>query len=289
MHAPQNLGMGREARSGLALIGLLACWSVQAAPVGMVTDMEGRAMITVAGRSTDVRILTDIEQGAQVQLTANSNMVVLYLADGSEYRMQGPSSVLFRADRPEVISGTALVRQAAPTGAGPRVKPGGLGQGAIVMRSLGSVRIRLLSASSTLVLDPQPLLQWVAPEPGLRYRIDIADDTGLSLHQARVDGTTFSVPAGLLTREGKAYTWEVTAPAPDGRRYSGRGEFGLAPAPLRAQVAAVRAQADSAVSSQVAFALWLEQQELRDEARKLWRDLARLRPDETELRAMAER
>lgn len=267
----------------------LAPLSANAAPVALITDVQGRATLVTAARSADATILADIEAGTQLQLQANSKLVVLYLADGSEYLLQGPAQVVFRAERPEVTSGAPAVRRAAPTGAGTRINPAGLGQGAIVMRSLGSLRIRLLNASGTLLLDAQPELRWAAPEAGLRYSIDIADDTGRSLHQAQVDGSSFTVPASLQLRAGVAYGWEVSARASDGRRYSGRGEFGIAGAPLRAQAEAVHGQAGGAVSDQVALALWLEQQELRDEARKLWRALAIQRSQEPQIRAMAER
>lgn len=77
--------------------------------------------------------------------------------------------------------------------------------------------------------------------------------------------------------------------APDGRKYIGRGEFGVASVPLRAQVTAAKGHTDASISSQVALALWLERQELRDEARKVWRELARQRPEQAQLKTMAER
>ncbi|MEO6625045.1 MAG: hypothetical protein ABIN37_09475 [Burkholderiaceae bacterium] len=267
----------------------LAPRSALAAPVALITDVQGSATLTVSGRSADAGILADIEPGTQLQLPANSTLVVLYLADGSEYLLQGPAQVVFRADRPEVTSGAPAIRRAAVAGGGTRLRPGGLGQGAIVMRSLVNLRVRLLSASNTLLLETQPELRWMAPEPGLRYSISVSDDTGRSLYQGEVDGTSFALPASLQLRDGVAYGWQVSARSPDGRVYTGRGEFGLANAQLRAQAEAARGEVGSAVSSQVAMALWLEQQELRDEARKLWRALAVQRPQEQHIRAMAER
>lgn len=260
-----------------------------AAPVAIVTDVQGRAALIAAGRSANAGILADIEPGTQLQLQADSHVVVLYLADGSEYLLQGPAQVTFRADRPEISTGAPAVRRAAPAGLGPKLRSDGLQQGAIVLRSLGSLPIRLLSANSTLLLEARPELRWAAPESGLRYRVDIGDDNGRSLYQADVDGNSFIVPANLALREGASYAWHVSARGPDGRSYAGRGSFTVAGAALRAQVDAARRETGSAMSSQVAFALWLEQQELRDEARKLWQMLAAQRPLEPHLREMAER
>jgi hypothetical protein len=274
-----------------SLCGGLLLWPLlaQASGVAVVTDLQGRSTITTAGRSADAGILSDIQAGSQAQLPANASLVVLYLADGSEYQIKGPAQVVFRADRPEVSQGAPAVRRPAPAAGNLRIKTTGVSQGAIVMRSLGSTRILLLAGNGTLVLDAQPELGWMPPAPDLRYSLDIADDTGRSLLTAEVAATSLQVPAGLGLREGSTYTWEVSARGPDGRKYSGRGEFGVATAPLRSQVTTARGQADAAMSSQVALALWLEQQELRDEARRVWRELARQRPDEARLRAMAER
>lgn len=270
---------------GLTLVPLLS----QATAMAVVTDFQGRSTITTAGRSVDAAILSDIQPGAQAQLAANASLVVLYLADGSEYQIKGPAQVLFRADRPEVSQGAPAVRRPAPAAGSLRIKAAAVGQGAIVMRSLGSTRIRLVSGNGTLVLDAQPELSWVAPAPDLRYSLDVADDMGRSLLTAEVAATAFQLPAALGLRDGSTYTWEVSGRGPDGRKYSGRGEFGVATAPLRLQVSAAKGLADAVMSSQVALALWLEQQELRDEARKVWRELARQRPNEAQLKAMAER
>jgi hypothetical protein len=276
-------------RATLALgLWLLACSAV-ASGIAVVTDLQGRTTLSNAGRSADAAILSDLQAGSQAQVAANASLVVLYLADGSEYQIKGPAQVVFRTDRPEVGSGAPAVRRPAPANGSLRIRPTEVGQGAIVMRSLGSTRIRLLAGNGTLVLDAQPELRWAPPAPDLRYTLDIADDSGRTLQTAEVSGSTFKVPAGLALREGSTYTWEVSARGADGRKYSARGEFGLATAALRAQVLAARSQAVAEVSSQVALALWLEQQELRDDARQLWRDLAQQRPDEAQLRAMAER
>ena len=270
------------------LLTLAPAWA-QGSAVAMVTDLQGRASLSSGGRNAEAAMLANIDAGAQAQVAAGATLVVLYLADGSEYQFKGPAQVQFRADRPEVLSGAPAVRRGAPAGTSLRLKPAGVSQGAIVMRSLGNVRIRLTSGNGTLVLDTQPELAWAPPQPDLRYSLDIADDGGRTVHKAEVEGTSLRVPASAGLREGASYTWEVSARAPDGRRFSARGEFGVAPASLREQVAAARAQADASVSSQVALALWLDQQELRDDGRRIWRELARQRPEEAGLKALAER
>lgn len=56
---------------------------------------------------------------------------------------------------------------------------------------------------------------------------------------------------------------------------------------LRARVDAARPAANAPVSVRVAFAAWLEQMQLRDEARSYWKALAAERPGSAELKALA--
>ena len=275
-----------------AVFMLCMAWTGMAhgAPVAMVTDLQGKAVISTGGRMAEATMLSDIDVGAQAQLQANTTMVVLYLGDGSEYLLKGPATVVFGAAQPEDINGAPVLKRTAPPGGSLRIKPTGMGQGALVMRSsLGTPRIRLLSANGTRVLDTQPELRWQEPQPGLRYSVEIADETGRSLYEAQAEGPSFTLPASLQLKDGMAYTWDVAARLPDGRKYASKGEFSIASAELRAQTAAARALAQESVSSMVTFAIWLEQMELRDEARKAWRALAAQRPDDPQIRAMAQR
>lgn len=56
---------------------------------------------------------------------------------------------------------------------------------------------------------------------------------------------------------------------------------------LRARMEALRPAAGAPVSERVAFAAWLEQMQLKDEARRYWKALAAERPDSAQLKALA--
>ena len=274
------------------MLALVFCLPAQVGATGIaiVTDLQGKASLTYQGRTTDATIASVIEAGTQLQLAANASMVVLYFEPGAEFALRGPAQVTFRSNQPESTSGAAAQRRNPAAGPPIRIKPVGVGQGAFVMRSVSTVaRIRLLSASGTRVLETQPEFRWQEPQGALRYQVEIADDTGRLLHDAVVDGAALSLPAGLQLREGMSYSWAVSTRLPDGRKYSSTGEFSVANADLRSQAAALRLAVDASVSSRVAYALWLDQAELRDEARKLWRVLAAERPEDEQLKALAAR
>lgn len=268
-----------------ALMLAVAALPALAQGVAMVTDVSGR----VSGPG-NITILSEIPADARLQLDAGSRLVAIYLKSGDEYTFTGPAQVQFRATEPQVLQGAKPQKKGSPLGKGGNVtiKPVGVAQAAYVMRSgRTTARIKLLSLSGTKTLESAPEFRWQAVEPGVKYRVELTDDTGHSLFESEVDGTSLRLPASVALREGAHYTWEVSTRIPDNRRYVSAGDFSLAPADLRAQAEALRPAEGSPVSQRVAYATWLEQVELRDEARRYWRELAAERPENAKLKAMA--
>ncbi len=259
----------------------------------MVTDLQGKATVTTDGRPRPVTILSDLESGAQVQLEAGATLVVLYLEAGEEFVFKGPAHIAFTPGQPEVVTGAKAERRSlalGKSGKDIRIKPVGMALGAIVMRAgPSSTRIRLLNLHGTRTLDAQPEFRWQQLQPGLEYQFTIADDTGHTVHEAHLDATSLRLPSGVTLKEGVPYRWEVSASLPDSRKCSGSGDFSVASSDLRVQADALRPAASASLSTRIAFAAWLEQMELRDEAQTYWKAAAAERPDDTRLQALAAR
>lgn len=278
---------------GTLATGLLSgAMQAAAAAVAMVTDLQGKAAQTGEGRTRELSILADLEAGANVQLQTGGMLVVLYLESGSEFVFKGPASIVFGAAQPEVTSGAKAEKRAPALGKGGRdirIKPVGLVQGAMVMRSLrAGPRVPLLAPRGLYVMDASPEFRWQAPQAGLSYAFELNDDAGATVHQMQTAETATTLPANVKLREGIQYSWEVSARLPDGGRVSNIGKFSLASPELRAQVAAVRPEPGAPFSSRVLYAAWLDQMNLKDEARKYWQAAVSERPDEPRLKSMAE-
>jgi hypothetical protein len=262
------------------------------AGVAMVTDLQGKATITADGRPRDLTILAEVDAGAQVQLAAGATLVALYLDAGDEYVFKGPAAIVFKSAQPDVTSGAKPEKRGSSLGKGGnaiRIKPVGVAQGAMVMRGFRTgARIQLLNLHKTRTLETQPEFRWQALQSGVKYQIEITDDTGRTVQEAQVDAASFKLPAGVPLKEGVPYTWEVSARLPDGRKYSSSADFAVAPADLRAQAEALRPAVAAPLSTRVAYAAWLDQMELKDEARKYWKAAAAERPDDPRLKALAE-
>ena len=273
-----------------ALVGLPA--AVYGAGVAMVTDLQGKATTSVDGRGRDITILAEIDAGAQVQLAPGATLVALYLDAGDEYVFKGPASIVFKSASPDVTSGAKPEKRGASLGKGGnaiRIKPVGVAQGAMVMRSFNTgARIKLLNLYKTRTLETQPEFRWQGLQPGVKYQIEIIDDTGRTVQEAQVESATYRLPVGVALKEGVPYTWEVSARLTDGRKYSSSADFALAPADVRAQADTLRPASSAPLSARVAYAAWLDQMELKDEARKYWKAASAERPDDPRLKTLAE-
>ena len=272
-------------------VGVLSM-AAHAAGVAMVTDLQGKATLSSDGRTRDLTILAELEAGAKVQLGAGAALVVLYLDVGDEYAFKGPSTIEFKPGAPDVQGGAKPEKRALSLGKGGkevRIKPVGVTQGAMVMRSVRPVaRIQLLTLNRTRTLEGSPEFRWSALQAGLTYGFELNDETGRTVYEAKVEATSLRLPATVQIKEGVPYTWEITARLPDGRKYSSSAEFAVAAAVLRAQAESLRPPASAPLSTRVAYAAWLDGTELKDEARKYWKEAAVERPDDARLKALAE-
>ena len=282
--------VGLIVRAVLFLCALGAPAASLAAPVAMVSDVQGKATLVAGSARTPLAMLAEIEPNAQIEVEAGARVVALYLDGSGEYVVSGPALIAFGAQQPTAVKGAAPQKRAVLGGkAGDvRLKSAGAVQGALVMRSAAPKgRIRLANPAGARTLESSPEFRWQFDASNATYRFELLDETGNVIHETDVASTSVKLPAGVMLRENARYTWTVSTRASDGRRYSSTGELSVAPAKLRQQVTALKPQESAAVSDRVAYAAWLEQLELKDEARRVWRSLAVERPQDSRLEALA--
>ena len=277
---------------GLLLVAIAASgWATAASaqPVAIVTDTKGGAVVESDPRKPGLAITMAIDPASRVQLGADGRLVVLYLKSGDEFIMTGPALVEFNVDGPRALKGSAPVKRTsalARAGGEVRIKPAGVAQAAMVMRSIRpAARIRVLTLTGTKTLEESPVFRWESVQPGISYQFALSDDTGRVLFETATSATEVRLPASILLRETTRYSWSVSAQLDDGRRYASNSDFSIVMPGVRAQVEAARPAANAAFSERVAYALWLDQLELADEARKYWMALAVERPEDPGLQA----
>lgn len=261
------------------------------AALAMITDLQGEAASKDNGPPRALRILAELEAGTVVRLGPGATLVALYLETGDEFVLKGPATIIFAPDSPEVQEGAKPQRRTlalGKDGRAIRIRPVGVAQGGMVMRSVRpDVGVAALEPRRTTTMDLRPVFRWSGPLPDLAYRFELRDDAGTTLRDAEVRGTSIALPAGEPLRPGATYVWRVSTTTPDGRKHSDSAEFAIAPAELRAEAEALRPSHSAPLSSRIAYAAWLDQMDLRDEARKYWREASQQRPDDPVLRRLA--
>ena len=275
--------------AAFAFLAGLAC-PAGAAPVAVVTDLQGRSVLQGTGAARPLAMLTEIEGDAQVQLDDKARLVVLYFATGEEFALRGAALVQFKAAAPQALSGNPPEKRAAGSKGGPglRIKPGGVTQAAVRMRTaVEGPKLKLLRLSDTVTLETRPKFRWTKLEPGLEYRFELTDDTGRILYEAKATGRSLKLPESVQLKPNALYTWELSTRLSNGTRYNSAGDFTLATPELHEQVERMRPAQQATVSELVAFALWLEQVDLKDEARKYWGMARAQRPDDSRLKALS--
>jgi hypothetical protein len=258
--------------------------------IAIITDLTGNASIQGAAAKRDITILSTIDAGMRLSLDGGARMVALYTASGDEYAFAGPALIEFRDSAPEALSGTQPRKRisAVAKGADIRIRTSSTMQAGYVMRAPhDTTHIKLLSPAGSKTLEVSPEFRWQDVQPGVKYQFVLTDETGKSLYEVEVEGAVLKLPASVQLREGAGYTWQVSVRLADGHRYVSVEDFSIATAELRERVEALRPATDAPVSERVAYAAWLEQEELKDEARKYWRALAAERPEDARLRALA--
>ncbi len=255
----------------------------------MITDLTGK--VSAMGGAMNVTILAEIEADVRLTLAAGSRLVMIQLRSGDEYSVAGPAQVQFGHDGLLGLSGVKPVKAASPLakrGRDIRIMPGAVTQAGHIMRSGGTGnRIDLLTLTGTKTLETAPEFRWQSPTPESIHHFELTDDAGKTLVEREVEGAKLKL-SEIRLRDGAAYTWEVSAKHQSGRVLRGVGDFRVVTADLRERVLSLQPVPGAPVSARVAFATWLAQEGLRDEARKYWRMLATERPGDVRLKALAQ-
>ena len=260
----------------------LACGPAIAKQVAVVTDVQGAAALAGAP-AAPVAMLQQLDAGQKLRLSAGARVALLYYADGAQYELRGPGDVSLDAQRPQASQGATVQARAAAGPATVRLAPGGLVQGAVVMRNLG-LRV---AAPDPQVLSTRPDLAWTDSRTGTVYDVAVIDASGARVFETTTPERGAKVPDARPLAPGQSYALQVTARIGKEVVQVARAEFRIAPATLQAQAKALAPAQDAAVADRVAYALWLEQNDLRDEARRWWAAVAQSRPEQGSIKERA--
>lgn len=254
--------------------------------VAMAVDRTGEVDIAVGARTARLNVLDYLPPDTEMRLTAGASATLVYLATSQEWLFSGPGRYKLQAGQPVVLQGASPKARGIPapsTQAMAKLEPAQrerMGLGAIVMRSIGPLRI--VSPNNVDVLNQRPTLLWLVTDKR-EVRVTVFGDASATtpLAQTTTSATQWTPPANLPPGD---YTWraEIASDTPGVGR-TGRFRIIEGTDPRRSRIAALPAE----FSQRVAYAVTLESEDLPHDALLLWRALAAERPDEESLQQWA--
>ncbi len=266
------------------------CSPAAAQNVAMITDLLGTCTATVHNETATCDILASFETGAIIDTQQGTSLSLVYFESGGEYRFKGNARIEVAAHKPVVnsgepseVKGLTLVRKLKrPTAQ--------LKQTAFVMRSgvKRKKRLQLVSPTNTVVLNPQPTFKWSSIDTDAQYRFSLTDESGQVILESLTETSSITLPSSIRLASGEWYSWEVEARLTTGAVYSSIADFRPATDRERGKIEQSRPGKTARFSEQLTFAMYLDQLGFKDEARKLWRELASLRPRAKTLARTAE-
>lgn len=276
--------MKLQAILGLWLTGLLAASFVLAEPVAMVTDVSGVVSTLEKGKVRKVVLLSYLEPDMTLQLDANAHLTVTFFSKPVEYRFSGPAKLTVEQDRIRSADGKAETHTVSlqKTSAAKKftvAQRESVTQAAFEMRA-GRPGLRLDDPVDTSLIDGDALgFSWDGPRPKGGYQLSIYDSHTQLVHQASLTSNSWISPAGLL-KAGNTYEWEIKAALEGGEVLTSRGNFSVADSATAKAIQAQSPQAGSSFSDRVLYAVFLEEKGFKYDARHLWKELAKERPDD---------
>jgi hypothetical protein len=255
----------------------------------LVTDVAGKAEIEGKGL---VATLAEIPDGARLALAPNAQLVAVDLISGREYTLKGNTRYLITADGPKTSDGKPVDAKPLPAKNLPEVKvaTGKVAQATLVMRSIRKFNVPVLHAPArTTVVTPHPTFQWGNVEGASSYRLILKGQEGTTPWETTVTTNEFTAGPDRALSPGTGYTWRIEAIGADGRTISdAAASFTVAPAEVIKRLDDLKPAADAPFGRRVLYASQLREAGAIADAQALWKALARERPEDEVLKALAE-
>lgn len=271
--------------SGLCLAGLLSAGVAFAEPVAMVTDVGGGASTLEKGKARKIELLSYLEPGMVLQLDAKAHLTATFFSKPVEYRFTGPAKLTVGQDKISAGDGKAESHTVSlqKTSAAKKftvAQRESVTQAAFEMRDGGRPGLRLDDPVDTSLISGDAVsFNWDGPRPKGGYQVSLYDSHNKLLHQASSTANSW-VPAAGLLKAGDAYEWEIRAVLESGEVLTARGNFNMADNATAKTIQAQTPQAGSSFSERVLYAVFLEEKGFKYDARQLWKELAKERPDD---------
>ena len=256
--------------------------------VAMITDVKGG--VHLPGKTQNLAILSYLSPGDEIILDAGAQLVVTYFSQSTEFGFKGPAQVVIQAQGAKALKGSAETRRldSEKSGAGAKfVQSGKLTFATVEMRALPLVKPTLQSPVNTRISTLTPVFRWKELEDVEKYSMTLMEESGKTIQQVNLATSSWPMQANTALQYGASYRWKVEAVLKSGDMLNSQGGFSVADQATISRIAAQQPPANASFSDQVAYALFLEAEDFRDDARRIWQELAKQRPEDPNLKRRA--
>ncbi|MDD4928556.1 MAG: hypothetical protein PHP85_04685 [Gallionella sp.] len=275
--------------SGLLLL-VFSVITYAAEPVAMVTDVTGTAHLASQKTPAPLAVLTYLPPGEEIILDAGAHVVVTYFDESSEFSFKGPARIEIQQKIARVVKGVpASVRKLdkeKSAGAAKFARSGKLVFAAVEMRAI-AFKPTLLSPVNTKISTLTPMFSWKSANEAENYQLVLNDDAGQQVSQVTVTSSSWMLPPEISLRPNVNYQWSLIETLKTGEKLTVKGNFSLADEQTTARVFAKRPATEADFSEKLTYAIFLESEGFRDDAKVIWRELAQQRPDDRNLKFRA--
>jgi len=245
-----------------------------ATPIAMVMDVKGN----VLANNKQVVLLTELELGTTLTITAESSLTLVYLNTGQEYIVAGAKNAVVKEDYLQIEGKKQQGEQLLASAQG--LALGNYSQAAVIMRSGNTQQnsLTLYSPNSTGVLKTHPLLSWKYMGKGFQYRVEVMSESGDSLFTINTDKNSTAIPQNISLPREELLSWEVEA-IKGITSHINMADFFIASIKDSQQINEVLKKKNKSFSQRLLLAWMLENKGFSSEALKYWKLLATERPD----------
>lgn len=270
----------------LLLVTLFPLITHAAEPVAMITDLKGN--VYLAGKTKPLSILSYLPPGEEIMLEAGAHLVVTYFALSTEYSFNGPAHIVIQEKEAKALKGSSEIHRLNAEKSGVAVKfvqSGKLTVATVEMRSIMLLKPTLLSPVNSKVSSLTPVFTWKKLDNVEKYLLTLIDEQGAAIKQAELNTNSWTPDTPL--QYGASYRWKVEVLLTSGDKLNAQGGFSVADKESIDRVNAQKPPANASFSDNVTFAIFLEAEGFSDDARNIWKELSRQRPDDLNLKRRA--
>jgi hypothetical protein len=252
----------------------------------LVTESNGKPKVN----GKVVITLAEIADGSQLEIPAGSHMVAVDLASGREFALSA-GKYQVGANGPVKAGGAPVLAQALPAQNLPNVKlaAGHISQATMVMRSLdiGGVPM-LVYPVHTAVASATPQLRWKGVDGADSYHLKLASPDGTVLFETNTKDTAYQVSDDKRLSPGERYVWRIEAKGGEGVLSDASASFTVLKDELLQQLAKLKPESGAPFSRWVLYAALLNQAGAGEDAKAIWKTLAKEHPGDAVLKTLAE-